>query len=265
MTTISVIDLISLVALIASVIGIVRGWKSNLSWDSTLLLLGIATASPLHATSNVLEWSGITATLDAYEDYFQLIEPILWFFFVYSFLRAKETDDLRESEERYRALYEDLPDAVLLADAKSGTILGANQAASRLLARPLDEVTGMHQADLHPSELSEVSKEIFITQRSESEETGHAKPTTHLIVRPSGEHVPVEISARLVSLAGQPVLQGVFRDISARQRAAELLRKEKERAQEYLDIAGVAFVILNREGRIALINQHDRMAQHHLD
>jgi len=254
-TAVGLIDLVSFVALVVAVVGIVRNWKSGMSRDSILLLLGIAIVSLLHATSNVLEWNGITAVLDPYEDYFQIVEPILWFFLVYSFRRAKETEDLRESEERYRALYEDLPDAVFLADGDSGIILGANRAAERLLARPLDEIVGLHQADIHPADVSETSREIFRAQRFESEERGHAEPIPHSIIRSDGERIPVEISARLVSLSGRPVMQGVFRDISAHRKAAELLRKEKERAQKYLDVAGVGFVALDCEGRIALINQ----------
>ncbi|MFC2105968.1 PAS domain S-box protein [Candidatus Bipolaricaulota bacterium] len=255
MTAVGVIDLVSFVTLAVAVVGIVRGWKRWMSRDSMLLLLAIATAALLHAMSNALEWSGITAVLDPYEDYLQIVEPILWFFFMYSFLRTKETEDLRESEERYRALYEDLPDAVFLADADSGTILGANQAATRLLDRQLDGIVGLNQTDLHPADVSQKSREIFSIQRFESERTGHAKPVSHSIIRSDGEHVPVEISSRLVHLSGRSVMQGVFRDISARRKAAELLRKEKEQAQKYLDVAGAAFIALNREGRITLINQ----------
>ena len=255
MTIVGLIDLVSFVALAAAVIGIVRGWKGVLSRDSMLLLMGIAIAALLHSTSNVLEWSGITAAFDPYEDYFQLIEPILWFFFVYSFLRTKESEHLRESEERYRSLYEDLPDAVFLADAETGIIVGANQAANRLLARPLSEIEGMHQMDLHPTEASKASREIFSSQRTESEALGHAEPIPHFVIRSDGQHVPVEISASLVSLSGRPVLQGVFRDNSAQQDAADLLRKEKEQAQRYLDVAGVMFVVLDQNGRIVVMNK----------
>ena len=255
MTLVSLIDLLSFVALVAAVAGIVRGWKSVLSRDSMLLLLGIAIASLLHSTSNVLEWSGITATLDPYEDYLQLIEPVLWFFFVYSFLRTKEIEHLLESEERYRALYEDLPDAVFLADAATGIILGANHAATRLLARPLSNIVGLHQADIHPGDTAETSRAIFSSQRSESEKEGHASPTQHSIIRSDGQHVPVEITARLVSLSGRSVMQGVFHDNSIQQRAADLLRKQKALAQRYLDIASVVIIALDREGRLTLINQ----------
>jgi len=167
----------------------------------------------------------------------------------------KEIENLVESEERYRALYEDLPDAVFLADANTGIIVGANHAATRLLARPLSDIVGLHQADIHPGDAAETSRRIFSSQRSESEEKGHAAPIPHSVIRSDGRHVPVEITASLVSLAGRPVMQGVFRDNSVRQRAADLLRKQKELAQRYLDIASVAIIALDREGLLTLINQ----------
>ena len=44
-------------------------------------------------------------------------------------------------------------------------------------------------------------------------------------------------------------------DITERKRAEEALREEKDRAQKYLDIAGVMFVALNLKGEVTLINQ----------
>ncbi|MHC4788260.1 MAG: PAS domain-containing protein, partial [Planctomycetota bacterium] len=49
--------------------------------------------------------------------------------------------------------------------------------------------------------------------------------------------------------------QSVGRDITERKRAEEALRQERDRAQRYLDVAGVMFVALNAKGEVALINQ----------
>jgi PAS domain S-box-containing protein len=48
---------------------------------------------------------------------------------------------------------------------------------------------------------------------------------------------------------------GTQTDVTERIRAEEDLRREKERAQEYLDIAGTILVALNRHGEITLINK----------
>ena len=47
----------------------------------------------------------------------------------------------------------------------------------------------------------------------------------------------------------------IFLDITDRKRVEEALRESEERANKYLEIAGVVFVALNYEGDIALINE----------
>jgi PAS domain S-box-containing protein/putative nucleotidyltransferase with HDIG domain len=46
-----------------------------------------------------------------------------------------------------------------------------------------------------------------------------------------------------------------FRDISARTQAEQALQKEKDRAQQYLDIAGVIFLVLAADRKVTLINK----------
>jgi len=253
-TPVGAVDLVAFGGLLVALFCIVTARRRRIPRDARLLLIGIAAASLLHATSNVLEWTGVTPILDPFEDYFQIVEPLLWFFFAYSFIHFTETGELRESKERYRALYEDLPDAAFLADARTGSILSANRAAARLLGRPLRDLIGMHQSELHPPELADESRRIFAEQCERNIGGASPQSTTHVVLRSDGQRVPVEIRARLVSLSGRPALQGVFRDVSAYREAAALLEKEKEQAQMYLDVAGVAFVALTVDGRISLIN-----------
>ena len=47
-----------------------------------------------------------------------------------------------ESEARYRALFENMNDAALLADAETGLILAANRRAEELLGRPREQIVG---------------------------------------------------------------------------------------------------------------------------
>jgi PAS domain S-box-containing protein len=70
-----------------------------------------------------------------------------------------------------------------------------------------------------------------------------------------GRGIPVEIYARAVEVDGRRMVLAAARDITDRKRAEEALRRERDRAQTYLDIAGVAIVALDREGRVRRINQ----------
>jgi PAS domain S-box-containing protein len=64
----------------------------------------------------------------------------------------------------------------------------------------------------------------------------------------------------LLTLLSTPILywllvRPVWRSLEQRNIALAALRKEKDKAQKYLDIAGVILVVLDREGRTTLINK----------
>ena len=56
--------------------------------------------------------------------------------------RKRAEKDLRESEERFRALFEGSLDAIFLADPESGRILHTNPSALELLLRPMRRLLG---------------------------------------------------------------------------------------------------------------------------
>ncbi|MBW2116758.1 MAG: PAS domain S-box protein [Deltaproteobacteria bacterium] len=102
MSLIVVFDLISFLALVVACMILWHGWKSTLSREVKLSLSGLLALALLHSFSNVLEWGGITKALDIFEDFFELLVPMLWFTFIYTFLRGISEHDLRESERRLK-------------------------------------------------------------------------------------------------------------------------------------------------------------------
>lgn len=52
-------------------------------------------------------------------------------------------------------------DAIFVADIETGIILEANKRAAELLERPLEEIKGIHQKDLHPPEEAERYQALF--------------------------------------------------------------------------------------------------------
>jgi PAS domain S-box-containing protein len=133
--------------------------------------------------------------------------------------RAEEA--LRESEEKYRGLFEYATDAIFIADTNTNIILDANRQAERLIGRPKDEIIGMHQSKLHPPHQAEYYKDRF---------RGHVQKGRILdleaeVIKRDGRIVPVFISASVISLHGKEVIQVLFKDVTEEKVILDL-RKE---------------------------------------
>jgi PAS domain S-box-containing protein len=166
--------------------------------------------------------------------------------------RKKAAEALHESEERYLALFDRSRDCVYVHDF-DGNFLDANAASLNLLGYSRDEI----QRIGFPALLPEGQVEVASAVAQEIRETGTQKELTEYhLRRKDGTYVDVETKASVIYRDGEPyAIQGIARDITARKEAAEALRRERDRAQSYLDVAGVIMLALDPEGRIALINK----------
>ncbi len=64
-----------------------------------------------------------------------------------------------------------------------------------------------------------------------------------------------DVNSTAVKINNQDMLLGFFRDMTENRKAEEMIRKEKETAQKYLDIAGVMIIAIGIDGKVKLINR----------
>ena len=157
---------------------------------------------------------------------------------------------LRESEEKFRNLFEHAKDTVLLADAQTGIIVDVNPAGCSLLGLPKEKIIGRHQSELHPPEMVEAYKQLF----RDHVEKGAAITEDVVIQRADGTKVPVDISASVIELAGKRIIQGVFRNITERKQAEEALRDSEEFSTGLLENAPNPVSVIDPDTSIKYVN-----------
>ncbi|MBV6340906.1 PAS domain S-box protein [Candidatus Magnetobacterium casense] len=168
--------------------------------------------------------------------------------------KKRMSTKLRESEERYRNLFDQSPDAILIADPKTGDIVDANQTASVLLGRPVSEIKGMHQSQLHPKDKEELSKELFKELIRDLINNGSVYPIEIDVVRSNGDKIPCEVLAQIIYHNGSPFVQGVFRDVSLRRYMEAVIKKERDKLKAITDAITIGLLIINRQYHIELVN-----------
>ncbi|MCP4591227.1 MAG: PAS domain S-box protein, partial [bacterium] len=109
-------------------------------------------------------------------------------------------------------------------------------------------------ADIHhPDDLERVTQWL-----NECVATGadQLTPNEYRLIRRDGGIIDVRTVGVIHHREGNsPLVFGTVYDITERKRAEEELRGERDRAQNYLDVAGVMFVAIDEHQRVTLINR----------
>lgn len=144
----------------------------------------------------------------------------------------KETEEaLRESESRFRTIFENVSAAIFIADVQTGMIVECNSRAEQLIGRERREIIGIHQSELHPVELREEYKKMFkehanAKTRSDSEAA---------VLHKDGRVIPVWIKSQTIKMSGKELVMGIFMDITQRRKIEQTLKESEARFRELFD------------------------------
>lgn len=153
---------------------------------------------------------------------------------------------LKESEERYKTLFEAAFEGIAVHD--EGIILEVNQASMAALQYTPENLIGKHLLNFVLPESREDVKARISSKPDEPYET--------VLLKKDGTALPVEILSKKHHYKGKEVRVAAFRDISQRKLYEKEIHTQKTLFNSILNKLPVDIYIKDNEGRYVFINQH---------
>ncbi|MBN1622452.1 MAG: PAS domain S-box protein [Endomicrobiales bacterium] len=139
--------------------------------------------------------------------------------------QRKVEEEIKNSEERLKILYENAPDAIYLYDSK-GNIIDGNRKAEEIIGYKREELIGknMLTAGIFPfNQIQKVTKILASTIVGKQ-----GGPIDVVLKRKDGSLVPIETTAYPVKIHGESVIMGIGRDITDRKKKEdEIIKSQK--------------------------------------
>jgi PAS domain S-box-containing protein len=162
--------------------------------------------------------------------------------------RAEEA--LRQSEERYRLLFDSNPHPVWVYDLQTFAILDVNQAAARSYGYSREEFLSLTIKDIRPPEDVPALLEDARKALREAQTTSIWKHR-----KKDGTQIDVEITSHPLIYGGKAARLVVATDITSRKKAEEALLQSEERFRLLIsEVVDYAILMLDPEGTVVSWN-----------
>ena len=163
--------------------------------------------------------------------------------------RALQESELRESENRFRKLFEQHSAVILVLDAENGKIFDANEAAVQFYGWSLEELQQMsiHEINTLPAEVVQAAMRKAASLKNTRFEFCHR--------RADGSIRDVEVFSNRIESAGRKYLYSIIHDISWRKQTEKKLQENREELQIILDSSPIMIFFKDCENRFIRVNK----------
>jgi PAS domain S-box-containing protein len=147
---------------------------------------------------------------------------------------GKRDIGIKESEQIFRAIFENAADGILLADVENKKFYIGNNVICQMLGIDREEINDLGVMDIHPEQ-----DLPYVVEQFDKQAKGEIALAKDIPVkRKDGSVLFVDINAFRISLDGKTYLMGIFRDVSERKQTEEKWRSLVETAPGFIMTVG---------------------------
>ncbi|MBL7112278.1 MAG: PAS domain S-box protein [Bacteroidales bacterium] len=159
---------------------------------------------------------------------------------------------LKQSEERFRIVFDFAPDAIYTNDMK-GTFTDGNKAAENMLGYSREELIGKSFIKLNILSKTQILRALkLLAKNTLGKPTG---PDEFILKRKDGRKVIAEILTYPVKMGGKIQVLGIARDITKRKQADEALKEREELLDNITSSAQDGIIMTDNGGKIVFWNR----------
>lgn len=165
---------------------------------------------------------------------------------------------LKESELKYRTIFNSANDAIFIHDFDTGKIVDVNDKATQMYGYTKDELINSTNIMITAADQLEHFKELNVSQSYEDIWRRTIKDNLVIEWRArdkSGQEFWVEVNLKEAILGGAKRIIAIVRDITERKKALEAIEERDVRLKRFVEDAGDAIMSIDIEGRIILASK----------
>jgi PAS domain S-box-containing protein len=148
--------------------------------------------------------------------------------------RKKAEKELKESEAKFRIIFDNANDGMLVTDTENNKFYMANKAICNMLGYSVQEMEKLSIEDIHPKEhVTDILEGIGAQFKDES------VPARDISMRrKDGTVFFASVRGSQIEISGGKYILGIFRDITERKNMEEALRRNEARYRSSIELTG---------------------------
>jgi PAS domain S-box-containing protein len=162
--------------------------------------------------------------------------------------RKQAEAKLKQADRRYRQLFEQAHDAIIIFDPRTEIVWQVNQRACEIYGFSRSEFIGMSLEAIS----SDVARGKSYIEATLEKRYVRNFETVHY--RKDGTAMFLEINAAAIEYKGQAAILSINRDVTDRKRAENVLRESESKYRRIVETANEGIGILDAEAKIQYVN-----------